>query len=135
MSGEEIAGGREKTVLVYLRLHKRLDDSLTRFGEQTGMPRASALRWILERWIASVPSGEEGEAALEKGLPLSRIGEDYILARGRTEEGSLLGRGIRLTMKQSTERRLNLIAWRAGIRPSELRTLILADYLQIVGLL
>ncbi|MBO4229153.1 MAG: hypothetical protein J5938_02245, partial [Clostridia bacterium] len=105
------------------------------FGEQTGMPRASALRWILERWIASVPSGEEGEAALEKGLPLSRIGEDYILARGRTEEGSLLGRGIRLTMKQSTERRLNLIAWRAGIRPSELRTLILADYLQIVGLL
>ena len=38
-------------------------------------------------------------------------------------------------MKQSTERRLNLIAWRAGIRPSELRTLILADYLQIVGLL
>ena len=130
MSGRETAGGPEPTVLVYLRLHKTLDDCLTRFGEQTGMPRASALRWVLERWIVSVPA-EDPDAALR----LSRIGEDYFLNRGRSEGGSLLGRGIRLTMKRSAERRLSLTAWQAGLRPAELRTLILADYLQSVGLL
>ncbi len=135
MSGGNTARGGGQTVLVYLRLHKTLDDCLTRFSEQTGMPRASALRWVLERWIASVPLREDGETFPETDLPLSRIGEDYILLRGRTEEGSRLGKGIRLTMDRNAERRLTLTAWQAGLRPSDLRALILADYLHTVGLL
>ncbi|MCQ2420986.1 MAG: hypothetical protein MJ118_07600 [Clostridia bacterium] len=121
--------------IVYIRFHKRIDALLTEFAAKTGMKRAAAVVWIQRRYLEKLLETVKAEDITVDDLGLSGIEEPYFIALGSGREGSMLGRGMQLTVDKSEERVLNFIAMQCDMSSRDLRTTMLVQYFYELGML
>lgn len=122
--------------IIYVRFHKRVDALLDEFSERTGMKRATAAVWIERRFLERMLSDGRMEDELdEEMLGFTGIEIPYFLLPGRTTDGSMLGRAMRLTVDKRLDRSLELIAMKHDMSTRDFRTAILMQYFEEIGMI
>lgn len=122
--------------IVYVRFHKRIDEKITEFSEKTGMRRATAVTWIRNRYMQELlKNGVQPESVTEKDLGFTGIEESYFISLGRGSEGSMLGKGMQLTVDKREERTFSFIAMQCGLSSRDFLTAILVQYFDSLGML
>ncbi len=121
---------------VYVRFHKRIDALLTEFSEKTGMRRATAVVWVQDRFMEALfADGRSVESVDKEALGFTGIEETYFITLGRGTEGSMLGRGMQITVNKANERRMQLIALQNDLSLRDLRTGILVQYFREIRMI
>ncbi len=121
---------------VYVRFHKQIDACLTEFARKTGMKRATAVMWLQKRYMERLfADGKQLETVTIADLHLTGMEELYFITLGRGTEGSMLGRGMQLTVDKGEERKIQLLAMQIGLSVRDFRTVILVQSFQEIGLL
>lgn len=121
---------------VYVRFHKRVDALIEEFSKQTGMKRAASVTWIQNRFLERLDrSGIPIEKITEEALGFSGIEIPYIITLGRNAEGSVLGRAMQITVDKTADRTLELIAMNCNRSSRDLRTAILMQYFEEIGMI
>jgi len=121
---------------VYIRFHKRIDALLTEFSKQTGMRRATAVNWIQTRYMTQLLQENTDISEIdEDALGFSGVEELYFVTLGRSNEGSHLGRAMRITVDRHLERMMDVVAAQCGMTLQNFRVSILVRYFENNGLL
>ena len=121
---------------VYIRFHRRIDELLTEFSKQTGMRRATAVNWIQTRYMTQLLQENADVSEIdEEALGFSGVEELYVVALGRSNEGSHLGRAMRITVDRHMERMMDVIAAQCGMTLQNFRVSILVHYFERNGFL
>lgn len=125
-----------ETKIVYIRFHKGLDALLTEFSQKTGMKRATAAVWIRRRYIEKLLGNVSSIADITRdSLHLIGDEEAYFIALGRSNSGSVLGRGMQLTVEKSEERTMQLLAMQTDLSERDLHTVMLVHYFKEIGMI